>query len=420
MANNQQDTPPNLFSHTPDSSITHFAKELDKIRVYDLVLIDEFQDFNKLEVELVNVLEARNKLVIVGDDDQAIYSFRGANPQYLREKYHSDKYINFTLPFCCRCTQVIVDAVNTIVEKANVKERIAKEYRCYLPEKKEDSIAYKKIMHKHFTVQGRQRTTNYMGKFISHFYKRIEASEKENARRQRKTLILIIGPRHYLDQIYPLLVEEVGEENISYRKSKQAKKLIVALKLIKADRNSNLGWRLIAEEKLSSSELNALIKQSISDNFLEIIPSELEKTVTNVLILLDQKEYHQEAVQEFLKLHEISQIEMLWDTQDQNKLFEDDEYSQIKLATFEGSKGLAADYVFITGLQEGVLPKTNNATEAEICKFIVALTRTRKQCYIFTCGRFSGTLQKKSFFLNWISEYLFYEKIDKSKINDYQ
>lgn len=53
---------------------------------FDHFLIDEFQDVNKAQYELIKLLSARSKNVCaVGDDDQSIYSFRGSDPQYLRD-----------------------------------------------------------------------------------------------------------------------------------------------------------------------------------------------------------------------------------------------------------------------------------------------------------------------------------------------
>ncbi|MBW3661035.1 MAG: ATP-dependent helicase [Gemmatimonadetes bacterium] len=49
------------------------------------VVVDEFQDINRLDFELVRILAARSILVVAGDDDQAIYAFRGCSHVYLLE-----------------------------------------------------------------------------------------------------------------------------------------------------------------------------------------------------------------------------------------------------------------------------------------------------------------------------------------------
>jgi DNA helicase-2/ATP-dependent DNA helicase PcrA len=49
------------------------------------VVVDEFQDINRLDFELVRVLAARARWIVTGDDDQAIYAFRGCSPEWIIE-----------------------------------------------------------------------------------------------------------------------------------------------------------------------------------------------------------------------------------------------------------------------------------------------------------------------------------------------
>ncbi len=63
------------------SSTTPFEyarKYPNKIPVFDLILVDEFQDFNETESEFVDLLAQKNEIVIVGDDDQTLYGFKGS------------------------------------------------------------------------------------------------------------------------------------------------------------------------------------------------------------------------------------------------------------------------------------------------------------------------------------------------------
>ena len=53
-------------------------------RRYRYILIDEFQDINRLQYEIVRMLaKPEDNLFIVGDDDQSIYRFRGAKPEIM-------------------------------------------------------------------------------------------------------------------------------------------------------------------------------------------------------------------------------------------------------------------------------------------------------------------------------------------------
>jgi DNA helicase-2/ATP-dependent DNA helicase PcrA len=51
--------------------------------LWDEVVVDEFQDVNRLDFELVRRLAVRSDLVVTGDDDQAIYGFRGCSSKFI-------------------------------------------------------------------------------------------------------------------------------------------------------------------------------------------------------------------------------------------------------------------------------------------------------------------------------------------------
>jgi DNA helicase-2/ATP-dependent DNA helicase PcrA len=52
-------------------------------RRHDEVIVDGFQDINKLDFELIRRIAGQARLIVVGDDDQAIYGFRGCTPSYI-------------------------------------------------------------------------------------------------------------------------------------------------------------------------------------------------------------------------------------------------------------------------------------------------------------------------------------------------
>lgn len=66
---------------------------------YDLVLVDEYQDFNRLEACFIDLLGQGSPIVVTGDDDQALYSqLRDSSWDYIRSLYHSGEYEVFELP----------------------------------------------------------------------------------------------------------------------------------------------------------------------------------------------------------------------------------------------------------------------------------------------------------------------------------
>lgn len=88
---------------------------------YDYILVDEFQDANGAQFELVRTLAAPDdRLMVVGDDDQAIYGFRGASDRFIR--HFRDFYPGaaiYDLTENHRSHQRILDAANASIAAAH-------------------------------------------------------------------------------------------------------------------------------------------------------------------------------------------------------------------------------------------------------------------------------------------------------------
>lgn len=84
---------------------------------YRYILVDEFQDINKIQYEIVKMLAApENNIFIVGDDDQSIYRFRGAKPEIMLnfpKEFKDTKTILLDQNF--RCTGNIVKAAELVI-----------------------------------------------------------------------------------------------------------------------------------------------------------------------------------------------------------------------------------------------------------------------------------------------------------------
>lgn len=98
---------------------------------YRFILIDEFQDINRIQYEIVKMLAApRNNLFIVGDDDQSIYRFRGAKPEIMLgfEKDYPDAKRTL-LGINYRSTSTIVEAAGRLI--CHNRMRYDKEIRAF-------------------------------------------------------------------------------------------------------------------------------------------------------------------------------------------------------------------------------------------------------------------------------------------------
>jgi len=94
---------------------------------YHYILVDEFQDINRLQYEVVRLLAApENNLFIVGDDDQSIYRFRGARPEIMLgfpKDYPDCRQILLDVNY--RCIPDIVEPANRLIEQNDVRFRKA-------------------------------------------------------------------------------------------------------------------------------------------------------------------------------------------------------------------------------------------------------------------------------------------------------
>lgn len=83
---------------------------------FDHVLVDEYQDLNKAEQTILDLLADNGTLTVVGDEDQSIYSFKHAHPEGIAEfpQYHNNTY-DETLLECRRCPQLVVDIANDLI-----------------------------------------------------------------------------------------------------------------------------------------------------------------------------------------------------------------------------------------------------------------------------------------------------------------
>ena len=90
------------------------------------ILVDEFQDINKLQYDIVKMLAAPdNNLFIVGDDDQSIYAFRGAKPEIMMHFPKDFPKVQTELLACnYRSTKEIVQAAEKVI--AHNKRRFKK------------------------------------------------------------------------------------------------------------------------------------------------------------------------------------------------------------------------------------------------------------------------------------------------------
>ncbi len=112
-----------LLIYLKDLLVNHQQVRVNLSRKYKYIMVDEYQDTNKLQAYIVCLLACEhNNVMVVGDDSQSIYSFRGANFKNIMEFpkiFENTKII--TLEENYRSTQPILSLTNSVISRASVK-----------------------------------------------------------------------------------------------------------------------------------------------------------------------------------------------------------------------------------------------------------------------------------------------------------
>jgi len=361
----------------------------DIVPEFDQILIDEFQDFNQLEVAFIGELEKKGPILIVGDDDQAIFDDRFASPDYLRERYESGEYKTFELPFCGRCPEVIVNATNAIITETQklggFDGRIPKRYECYIPDKESDSNRYPKIIAAHCT--NAQTVANYVKKSIG-IIDGDDIAESWVEGKEYPT-VLIVGAKQYLTKIEKELNEDYPQ--LKYTKpGERGYGVVEGYKQLLTVQDSNLGWRILAEFFLSTEEFEVILTNSLDGTpIVQLLDDEFinaHRRVLEIIQLIKTGEELPKKLKIELKhiVDNCSKDILDWFSPvDEEEVVVDKTLPSILLTSFKGCKGLSAGHVFIVGANNGSIPvDPRGIKDVEIGQFIVALTRTRKQCHI--------------------------------------
>ncbi len=363
------------------------VEQPELVSEYDLVLVDEYQDFNLLEALLIDLLAKRSAMLIAGDDDQALYvNLRAPSPRFIRELWAGGEYECFGLPYCMRCTAPIIGAVDDIVrraqERGKLRDRVAKEYEFFPPAKGADTERYPRIKVVETSVQ--RKSMNYLGRYIEQQLRAIPPEEVAQSRHGRYPTVLIIGPAQYLRQVQEHLEEcgyqleiAVGSDPFEFSRED-------GLRLVREQERGNLGWRVMLELDQPEFYRDVVIRALSGElPLVELVPAAYRDGVLN-------------------EIHE--RTDEKGDAEDKETSSEEaPDRPTIRMTSFEGSKGLSAQHVFILGLQDGDLPRNRQAIDdLEVCRFLVAMTRTRKQCHLMYTRNWGGQWKDPSIFIEWI------------------
>lgn len=378
---------------------------------YPLVVVDEYQDFTRLETAFIAQLGFKSKLLVAGDDDQALYERRFASAEFIRALRDSSESEEHELPYCSRCTEPVVDAVNAVIEAAvaagHLERRIDKPYRCFLPDKLEASSRYPKI------TTARVTTWDVLPRYVEGEIAKIPPEDVEASKAGRWPTALIVGPRHFVSAVYEHLKNGPCPQAEFPHSEQPEIEPIDGYRRIGRDATSNLGWRILVSLRPFPGWEDA-VRDSIEarEPLVDRLPDDYRAAHQAIGDLVQlSREGHSITDEERARLVEALGVtdadldetlaapddsdnaeqdddEESADTYDEEGSADDSLEPTILCTTLMGAKGLSAEHVFVVGAMRGHFPaRDDDPTDTEIRQFLVALSRARTACQVVWCKR---------------------------------
>ncbi len=376
--------------------------------------IDEYQDTNRVQFEIAKLLTGEShNLCVVGDIDQNIYSWRGAD---IKNVLQFEKFFptatTILLEENYRSTKNIIGASNDIIEKN--KNRVAKEVftsngegekiSLYAAMSGIDEAEYIARTAMKLVSDGAEPSaiavlyrTNFQSRVLEEAFLNYGVPyqllgtkffERKEVKDVLSYLRLALNPTSTADLARVINEPARGIGKVTLLKVLEGKKNeLKGATLEKVERFDQMMMDIAdeARTKVLSETLKFIMKRTG-------IETELKKTGTEDD--LSRLENLRELVTLGLRYDELSPeegVEALLENaalqSDQDEIKDKEELNAVRLMTVHSAKGLEFPYVFISGLEEGLFPHerlddTGIDHEEERRLFYVALTRAEKKVYL--------------------------------------
>lgn len=359
---------------------------LDKYQErFKYILVDEFQDTNSAQYVLTRLLGQKYKnLTVVGDFSQSIYSWRGADIRNL-EKFSTDfpdaKVINLEQNY--RSSQKILDFAYEVISKNQTHPVL----QLFTKNAEGEDISY-------YEAENEQEEAVYVANKINQL--KDEGEEYSNIavlyRTNAQSRVIEEAFLHY-----SLPYTLIG--GIRFYERKEIKDILSYLRLF-VNPNDNIALeriKKIGKRKWDNfKQLYEEVKERVEDiTTMELMEKILIKTgylelynpdIAEDYARLENIKELKSVAASFPKLHEfleqVALVESEYFQGEKNK-----EADSVRLMTLHQAKGLEFDYVFIVGVEEGILPHSRSTDdvfqlEEERRLFYVGITRARKELII--------------------------------------
>lgn len=416
---------------------------------FSYIHVDEFQDIDNVQYELIRQLTGmENSLYVVGDPDQTIYTWRGADVNIILnfvKDYPTAKTIMLNQNY--RSTAAILNGANSVIK--NNKHRLEKDL--FSNRESEEKIT-------HYASAGDEYEAQWIAQEVKDLHKKgkeyhdmailyrsnyLSRSIEKAMLDQRIPYVIYGGVRFYERQeikdalCYLRMV--TSADDLAFRRVINQPKRGIGNKTMDAIESRAREKQCSMYEVIKSEKLFTGKAQNTLEAFVKMVESwRTEAASENVKIfklfekILDESglKHHYEENQEMDRVENLK--ELIDDVKEFSEDYPEstlDEYLQlvslygdrdetmssdyIQLMTVHAAKGLEFDTVFVTDMNEGIFPNERamndgpKGVEEERRLAYVAFTRAKNKLYITEAGGFSYILQKvrtRSRFLDEIDE----------------
>ncbi|MGP4060844.1 ATP-dependent helicase [Halobacillus sp. H74] len=400
--------------------------------------VDEFQDSSFKQFELVKMLsEKHGNLFVVGDPDQTIYEWRGADPKYMVdfEEYFPEAQ-TVLLKENYRSTPEILSLGNALIQ--NNYFRVDKDMTPINPpgvkvihyHGKDEIQESKWIVQqmKRIVEQNQARLSeiavlyraNYLSRFIEQeliaenieytiyggfkFFDRMEIKDALAHLR-----LIAVGDDLSFNRIVNVPKRQIGKKRMSFIRRKAEEDRLSLYQTLKKYSDHERLQRTGAEsfinaieslrEKRKSKKVSELLQEALQVTGYEAYRREDgdQQRLDNLAELLHSIVQYEQTLGETIDLEEYLQMLSLYTDDDR-----EDQMDSIKLMTIHTAKGLEFPYVFLIGVTESVLPnvralrqRKERALEEERRLAYVAVTRAERELYLTESEGFQNGGQKK-------------------------
>ncbi len=402
-----------LFAHHPEA----LRRQQE---CYDFIQIDEYQDTNQLQFRVIQALvKPHGNLCVVGDDDQSIYGWRGAEVKHIlsfQQHFPAAKVVRLEDNY--RCTEEILAVANRLVSFN--RERHRKVLRS--TKKGIEPVRYEKFQDDTIEAERVVMEINYL---INHREKQprdfailFRTNEQprafESELRRRQLPYVILGSQSFFDR------KEIRDliaylRIIAYPKDETAMLRIINVparnigtgtidKIMTRAISEGIPFFEAAEKAVQKGTLNAKPKAAVDHfrhqlegwrkqfaNHSEPLANHLRKLIDSLNYMREIEKLYKQSTQQQIRRESIEQLvnslddyskrarqPKLQDFLDEIVLNDRDEFASgdkkeleqnaVKLLTIHSAKGLEFPRVYLVGMEEGLLPHKRSiiGTEKEI------------------------------------------------------